>query len=107
VGRVVYVEPYPKSKALDFHKDSITLESEDKKLKFEPFVGVGPRSFFSLFSVNLGGGYPIVRKKEDGAPVEWSEKSARLRMQMLPLSYIERESANRYYVQQMNLEKVK
>jgi deoxycytidylate deaminase len=107
VGRVVYVEPYPKSKALDFHKDSITLESDNKKLKFEPFVGVGPRSFFSLFSVNLGGGYPIVRKKDDGAPVEWSEKAARLRMQMLPLSYIERESANRYYVQQMNLGKIK
>lgn len=103
VDRVVYVEPYPKSKALDFHKDSITLESESNKLKFEPFVGVGPRSFFSLFSVNLGGGYPIVRKKDDGAPVEWSEKAARLRMQMLPLSYIERESANRYYVQHMNL----
>lgn len=99
VERVIYVEPYPKSKALEFHKDSITLQSEEKKLKFEPFVGVGPRSFFSLFSVNLGGGYPVVRKNEDGTPVKWEEKSARLRMQMLPMSYLEREAANTNYVQ--------
>ncbi|MGX9775043.1 anti-phage dCTP deaminase [Janthinobacterium aestuarii] len=99
VERVIYVEPYPKSKALEFHKDSITLQSEEKKLKFEPFVGVGPRSFFSLFSVNLGGGYPVVRKNEDGTPVDWGEKSSRLRMQMLPISYLEREAANTNYVQ--------
>lgn len=93
IDRVVYVEPYPKSKAFDFHNDSITLTStEDKKVKFEPFVGVGPRSFFNLFSVNIGAGYEIIRKTKDGKPVEWKEEEARLRMQMLPISYIERES---------------
>ena len=101
VKRVVYVEPYPKSKALDFHEDSITLNVDDSsKVRFEPFVGVGPRSFFNLFSVNLGSGYTISRKTEDGKPAQWLAKTARLRMQMLPTSYIEREIATNFYVGQ-------
>lgn len=99
VTRVVYVEPYPKSKALDFHEDSITLNSDETgKVRFEPFVGVGPRSFFNLFSVNLGSGYSITRKKDDGKPATWNSKTARLRLQMLPTSYIEREIATNFYV---------
>ncbi|MCZ4374323.1 anti-phage dCTP deaminase [Vibrio diazotrophicus] len=94
IKRVVYVEPYPKSKALDFHSDSITLESNDgKSVRFEPFVGVGPRSFYDLFSTNLGAGYPIKRKDSDGDAVKWKESEAVLRMQMLSTSYIERETA--------------
>lgn len=92
ITKVIYVEPYPKSKALDFHGDSITLSGEKEKVSFRPFVGVGPRSFFNLFSVNLGSGYEISRKGKDGKPIQWQESDARLRMQMLPTSYIERES---------------
>jgi deoxycytidylate deaminase len=93
VKRVVYVEPYPKSKALDFHGDSITLSREANKVLFEPFVGVGPRSFFNLFSTSLGGGYPIDRKDDAGQIVKWDPHDCRLRMQMLPTSYIERETS--------------
>lgn len=93
IKKVVYVEPYPKSKAFDFHNDSITLTStEENKVVFEPFVGVGPRSFFNLFSVNIGAGYEIIRKNKNGKPAEWEEENATLRMQMLPISYMERES---------------
>jgi len=107
ISKVIYVEPYPKSKAFDFHDDSITLTSvgHDQKVVFEPFVGVGPRSFFNLFSVNLGTGYEIKRKKDDGKIVQWEEESAILRMQMLPISYIERESVTTDYVNRL-LEKV-
>lgn len=103
IAKVVYVEPYPKSKAFDFHDDSITLTSDgqDQKVVFEPFVGVGPRSFFNLFSVNLGTGYEIKRKKDDGKIVQWNEESAILRMQMLPVSYIERESLTADYVSKL------
>jgi deoxycytidylate deaminase len=42
---VVFVEPYPKSRALEFHDDSITLDSSDReKVRFKPFIGVGPPS---------------------------------------------------------------
>jgi deoxycytidylate deaminase len=95
VKRVVYVEPYPKSKALDFHGDAITLDASapQNKVVFEPFVGVGPRSFFNLFSTGLGSGYEVVRKSSDGKIVKWDEHGSKLRMQMLPTSYIERETS--------------
>lgn len=55
-------------------------------------MGVGPRSFFDLFSTNLGSGYPVIRKTEEGQVVDWREADAKLRTQMLPCSYIEREA---------------
>jgi deoxycytidylate deaminase len=55
IEEVVYVEPYPKSKALEFHPDAITVsQSEDGKVKLRPFIGVGPRRFFDLFSMDIG-----------------------------------------------------
>ena len=102
ITKVVYVEPYPKSKASDFHGDSITLNPAEKdKVLFQPFVGVGPRSFFNLFSVNLGTGYEVTRKNGDGKPVDWKPDDATLRMQMLPTSYIERESITTNYVNRL------
>lgn len=92
IKRVVYVEPYPKSKALQFHSDAITTCEANHGVFFEPFMGVGPRSFFDLFSTNLGSGYPVIRKTEEGQVVDWREADAKLRTQMLPCSYIEREA---------------
>jgi deoxycytidylate deaminase len=94
ITRVVYVEPYPKSKAAEFHSDSIRLGFSEKNntVHFEPFVGVGPRRFFDLFSMRLGSGYPLRRKDAEGQVVKWQpEKSKKLRIQMLPCSYIELE----------------
>ncbi len=95
ITKVVYIEPYPKSKAFDFHKDSITSSEniDDKeKVIFEPFVGVGPRCFFNQFSINLGVGYKIERKdKSTGKVMKWERKNGKLRIQMLPSSYIEKE----------------
>ncbi len=44
IKRVVYIEPYPKSKALEFYKKEISQSEEDKgeKVLFLPFKGVGP-----------------------------------------------------------------
>ncbi|MGV8002330.1 dCMP deaminase family protein [Photorhabdus temperata subsp. temperata] len=95
IKRVVYIEPYPKSKAFDFHPDSISTPEEKisgNKVIFEPFVGVGPRCFFNLFSINLGVGYKITRKDQEGKVVKWHRRDGKLRMQMLTLSYIEREA---------------
>ncbi|WDF98834.1 anti-phage dCTP deaminase [Pectobacterium carotovorum subsp. carotovorum] len=97
INRVVYIEPYPKSKAFDFHPDAISTPDKStvrEHVIFEPFVGVGPRCFFNLFSINLGIGYKIKRKDKDGNTLNWSRKNSKLRMQMLPSSYIERESVS-------------
>ena len=93
IKRVVYVEPYPKSKALEFHQDAVSLDKQQEgRVRFEPFVGVGPRSFFNLFSMRLGSGNPLKRKNPQGDVVEWHEAQANVRMQMLPTSYIDRET---------------
>jgi deoxycytidylate deaminase len=94
VKRVVYVEPYPKSKASKFHDDSICLGLEGKKegmLSFEPFVGVGPRSFLNLFSVQLGSGIPIERKSKNGKIAEWEPQNAIPRIKMQMASYLKSE----------------
>ena len=97
IARVVYIEPYEKSKAADFHQDSIVFGAggpENGKVRFEPFIGIGPRRFFDLFSMNLSSGYDVDRKKKDsetGEKAEWSPETARLRVQMLPSTYLDLE----------------
>jgi deoxycytidylate deaminase len=90
--KVFYVEPYPKSKALDLHSDSIALSDAEcgDKVQFAPFVGVGARKYFDLFSMKLSAGYPLLRKT-DGKAAEWREKNAKPRVQLPPASYIVRE----------------
>lgn len=95
IKRVVYIEPYEKSKASEFHQDSIVFGSDgpnDGKVRFEPFVGIGPRKYFDLFSLNLSSGYDVIRKNKDtGENIEWELEKARLRLQMLPSTYLDLE----------------
>lgn len=99
IERVVYVEPYPKSKALEFHSDSIELrtkletdeKSESKHVIFEPFTGVGARRFLDFFSMSLGAGNKLTRKGKDGKTVEWEKGTANVRVALLPESYREIE----------------
>ena len=94
ITRVVFIEPYQKSKAVEFHTDSISVgfEPAENTVHFEPFVGIGPRRFFDLFSVRLGAGYPLKRKDDDGLVVPWElSKTSTLRVQMLPGSYLDLE----------------
>lgn len=58
---------------------------------FKPFVGVGPRRFFDLFSMRLGSGYALKRKDSTGHIIQWNAEAARLRLQMLPVSYLDLE----------------
>lgn len=96
IKRVVYIEPYPKSKAFKFHSESIcSTESGNDlgKVNFEAFIGIGPRKFFELFSLSLSSGYNIIRKDESGKKIEWNRKGGVMRVQLQPISYLERESS--------------
>jgi deoxycytidylate deaminase len=99
ITRVVYVEPYPKSKALEFHSDSIELRTkldehgDDKQVTFEPFTGVGARRFLDFFSMSLGTGNKLKRKNKDGMIVDWTKSDAKIRVALLPKSYREVEEA--------------
>jgi len=96
VRRVVYIEPYPKSLAPQLHDDAITHTLTDEsdnanKIPFEPFLGIGPRRFFDLFSMKLSSGYTVERKS-GGKAVEWAfRKNAVPRVPLPPIGYIQRE----------------
>ncbi len=97
IKRVVYVEPYPKSKALEFHDDSIITSGESGEdgnglVVFEGFVGIGPRRFFDLFSMQLGSSYELVRKDDQGRKIDWRIDKSRIRIQMKPTTYLEDEA---------------
>ena len=96
IKRVVYIEPYAKSKALGFHVDSIKAiepgATSDEKVVFEPFVGIGPRKFFDLFSMSHGSNYELTRKdRQTGKKRAWSIEKAQVRLQMNPNSYLDLE----------------
>ena len=95
IKNVFFIEPYPKSKALQLWEDSMTLKDiteEPNKLTFNPFVGVGPRSFLDLFSISQGYGREILRKQE-GNTIKWDSSKATLRLQSNVLSLNEIEKS--------------
>lgn len=80
IERVVFVEPYEKSKAPELHEDSIALSPSDHvqgKVTFEPFVGVAPRRYLEAFDATareLLAGQP--RKTPDGTVCEFDKSTA-------------------------------
>ncbi len=94
IDKVVYIEPYPKSKALDMHSDSITDDSNTprNKVLFRPFIGVGPRQYINMFSIHLSDGSKLRRKMKDGHKKEtWEKANAIPRVKMFDKSYREIE----------------
>jgi len=95
VSEVQFIEPYPKSKALDLHSDSITTrfsewresrererrEKTGKKIKvlFRPFVGVAPRLYSRAFTktrdLKDGTGAFIVGRQEWTGPTHLGHSS--------------------------------
>jgi len=58
--RVVYLEPYPKSRARSLHGEEIDLDSKDgkeeeSKVAFSAYKGVAPRQYPQLFSMTERG----------------------------------------------------
>ena len=104
IKKVVYIEPYPKSKALDFYKNQISQNEQDQndKVVFSAFKGVGPHRFVDLFSMQSIRWYSRTRKKKDGYIVQWNRGEANLRNPMALLSYIEMErSAYKQYAEEI------
>jgi deoxycytidylate deaminase len=80
VERVVFIEPYIKSRAGELHEDALEIErsgAKGSKLSFEPFVGVAPRRYLEFFDASMRerlGRAP--RQDEHGKKVKFDKKSA-------------------------------
>lgn len=97
ISRVVFIEPYPKSRALDLHGDSIALRNgavEPDRVVFQPFAGIGPRRFVDLFAMDFGIGPPLQRKdRRSGHVLGFDRKSAKLRNPLVPYSHVDLEQS--------------
>lgn len=80
IVRVVFIEPYTKSRAEQLHADSAMIahsERDPGKVAFEPFVGVAPRRYLKMFDAvgreRLG---HLSRKDETGHKRKFVKKQA-------------------------------
>lgn len=106
VRRVVYIEPYPKSRALELHRDAIVVDDAASDLpravRFEPFIGIGPHRYVDLFSVTTRAGVARERKvKASGERIRWDPKTALPKVAMLPLSYLDLEAKALYQLKKL------
>jgi len=110
IARVVYIEPYPKSRAVELHRDAIVTHddvttpecgkrgcTDVHAVRFEPFTGIAPHRFVDLFSLTTNAGIPRDRKtRHSGERIPWDVQNAMPSVQMLPLSYLELEAKALY-----------
>lgn len=69
IGEVVYIEPYPKSLAVELYGRAIRVDDEitemdDRRVHFRPFIGVSPSKYLDLFKFRK-------RKDDQGFVKEW------------------------------------
>lgn len=91
IKQVIFIEPYPKSKAFDFYRNEISDTECEHKVWFKPFIGVGPHRFVDLFAMKTQYGYKKVRKNDDGTKYEWEKNNAVLRYGMPVTTYFDYE----------------
>jgi deoxycytidylate deaminase len=98
IQRVYYIEPYPKSRAAVLHDDAIVVEEKSLrqhrgprwKLPYTHFVGIGPRRYFDLFSLNLSSGF-VLERKAGGQTFSPDMAKSWPRLPLSPLNYLQRE----------------
>lgn len=75
IRRVIYVDPYPKSQVKAMYKHEIVddLEAGDRAVVFEPYRGIAPRLYRSVFTMTG-------RKRVEGKYPEWDPESSRPRL---------------------------
>jgi deoxycytidylate deaminase len=111
IKKVVYIEPYPKSKTSDFYEDSTTSvdKEEDSRVLLVPFFGIGPRRFLDLFAMSTNYLPKKVRKNKAGVAKDWYDEQgmppedANVRAQLIPFSYLDIEQEHAYSCRIINI----
>jgi deoxycytidylate deaminase len=81
IARVVYIEPYPKSLAVELYPEAIAPGATGKELVFSAFTGVAPRRYLDSFGFGR-------RKDPHGYAVKWVPLQARPRARPLGSPYL-------------------
>jgi len=102
IRRVVYLEPYPKSRADFLHGEEIELEPEDgnidhDKVAFCAFSGIAPRQYRQVFSMSERG------EKKGPSLSQWD-----VEQRTLPPRYVTRYASSAYLAaERQELEKLR
>jgi deoxycytidylate deaminase len=86
IKKVVYIEPYPKSRAQELHSNEISIEHEAAdKVSFLPFLGISPFRYRDIFQKGR-------RKSYDGQALDYLENPPSPMVDGGSTAYIENEA---------------
>ena len=87
ISEVVYMEPYPKSKAKELHENEIELERRaENRVAFLPFIGIAPARYRDIFQKGK-------RKSKDGQALRWIFGEPRPSIELSAITYTTLESS--------------
>lgn len=85
ISKVIYMEPYPKSKAKELHENEIEIEHESsERVSYLPFLGISPYRYRDIFQKG--------RRKKDGIAVEWYAHTPRPMIDVPVPTYVDLET---------------
>lgn len=85
IARVIYMEPYPKSKAKELHENEIEIEKRsDSRVSFLPFIGVSPTRYRDVFQKG--------KRKKNGLALRWMAGDPRPLIEIPAITYVDLES---------------
>ncbi|MGJ4889241.1 anti-phage dCTP deaminase [Bradyrhizobium sp. HKCCYLRH3099] len=86
IRRVIYIEPYPKSRAQELHSNEISIEQDARgKVSFLPFLGISPFRYRDIFQKGR-------RKDEHGNALDYVEGYPFPMIEGVSTAYIENEA---------------
>ncbi|NNC59311.1 MAG: hypothetical protein HKO05_04885 [Erythrobacter sp.] len=86
IAEVIYMEPYPKSKAKELHENEIELEKRAKnRVAFLPFIGIAPTRYRDIFQKGR-------RKSKDGHALRWVAGQPQPQFDLAAVSYTDVEN---------------
>lgn len=84
IKRVIFMEPYPKSRAKQLHKHEIEIEKKSEtRVSFMPFLGISPFRYRDIFEKRS--------RKENGAAKRWYKDEPRPMLEVSAPAYLEVE----------------
>ncbi|MHA7818547.1 MAG: anti-phage dCTP deaminase [Erythrobacter sp.] len=86
IAEVIYMEPYPKSKAKELHENEIELERRaEGRVAFLPFIGIAPSRYRDIFQRGK-------RKGGDGQALRWIEREPQPSIELSAITYPDTEA---------------
>ncbi len=85
ISKVIYMEPYPKSKAKELHENEVEIEKPSStRVSFMPFMGISPFRYRDIFQKG--------KRKKDGLALTWLQDPPRPNLDVPAPTYVDLES---------------